>query len=255
MDSRICFARGFEHCHVNVILADYPDKVINQGTHMSEMSIYDFAQQLTAIALDMPVLIVETAEPSPQERLASYLAVASRASEPQVMETAFALALRTMRSIYSASTLNTMPTALKLKACETPMLALALEYSARSPQWQALIVRMMHDNVETGTGHLSVNRAKQAIKDIAKQAGYKQIKADLTDHDPSVRKAAIIMLGWLKNEKCVTPLLDAYDSLPEDEKQLVIAQLQEHYMHKLPFYLKWRVNKIQPELLALITCA
>ncbi|MFH7820748.1 hypothetical protein, partial [Neobacillus thermocopriae] len=74
---------------------------------MSEMSIYDFAQQLTAVALDMPVLIVETAEPSAEERLASYLAVASRASEPQVMETAFALALRTMRSIYSASTLNT----------------------------------------------------------------------------------------------------------------------------------------------------
>lgn len=222
---------------------------------MSEMSIYDFAQELTAVALDMPVLIVESAEQTAEERLASYLGVASRANEPQVMETAFALALRTMRSIYSASTLNTMPTALKLKACETPMLALALQYSARSPQWQALIVRMMHDNVETGTGHLSVNRAKQAIKDIARQAGYKQIKADLTDRDPAVRQAAIIMLGWLKNEKCVTPLLDAYESLPPAEKQMVIAQLQEHYMHKLPFYLKWRVNKIEPELMALIACA
>ena len=42
---------------------------------MSEMSIYDFAQELTAVALDMPVLIVESAEQTAEERLASYLGV------------------------------------------------------------------------------------------------------------------------------------------------------------------------------------
>lgn len=221
-------------------------------------------------------LIIEPQELSPRDRLDMYIAVAARASDLHVMETAIGMALRTIRAIENASISSTMPTAAKLKTCETPILNLALEFAAKSPEWRALIVQMMIENVATGSGHLSINRAKQVLKEIAKRAPFKnlvsELKVEATPPSPdslssspdsfsstssrapsspliaSKRSlAAIYLLGWLKHEKAIEPLVEAFEAANNEQQAAIVEMLQEHYSHKLPFYLKWRcANRQSP---------
>jgi hypothetical protein len=244
-----------------------------------------------AAAVTSSPLIIEPQELSPQARLDMYIAVAARASDLHVMETAIGMALRTIRAIANASISSTMPTAAKLKTCETPILNLALEFAAKSPEWRALIVQMMIENVATGSGHLSINRAKQVLKEIAKRAPFKnlvsELKVDATPPSPdsfsassdslssssdwfssapsralsstssrasssqriaSKRSlAAIYLLGWLKHEKAIEPLVEAFEAANDEQQAAIVEMLQEHYSHKLPFYLKWRcANRQSP---------
>ncbi len=221
-------------------------------------------------------LIIEPQELSPRDRLDMYIAVAARASDLHVMETAIGMALRTIRAIENASISSTMPTAAKLKTCETPILNLALEFAAKSPEWRALIVQMMIENVATGSGHLSINRAKQVLKEIAKRAPFKnlisELKVEAAPPSPdslssspdsflstssraasspliaSKRSlAAIYLLGWLKHEKAIEPLVEAFEAANNEQQAAIVEMLQEHYSHKLPFYLKWRcANRQSP---------
>ncbi len=236
-------------------------------------------------------LIIEPQELSPQARLDMYIAVAARASDLHVMETAIGMALRTIRAIENASISSTMPTAAKLKTCETPILNLALEFAAKSPEWRALIVQMMIENVATGSGHLSINRAKQVLKEIAKRAPFKNLVSELkveatppssdsfsassdslsassdsfssapsralsstpsrASSNPRIASkrslAAIYLLGWLKHEKAIEPLVEAFETANEEQQAAIVEMLQEHYSHKLPFYLKWRcANRQSP---------
>ena len=190
-------------------------------------------------------LIIEAQELSPQARLDMYISVASRANDLHVMETAFGIALRTIRSIQNASISSTMPTAAKLKACETPILNLSLEFAAKSPDWRALIVQMMIDNVSTGSGHLSVNRAKQVLKDIAKRTPFVSLTEEIKLPAGARRMAAIYLLGWLKHEKAIEPLVEAYEVTNGPHQTAIVEMLNDHYSHKLPFYLKWRCAKRQ----------
>ncbi len=236
-----------------------------------------------AVSTSSP-LIIEPQELSPQARLDMYIAVAARASDLHVMETAIGMALRTIRAIENASISSTMPTAAKLKTCETPILNLALEFAAKSPEWRALIVQMMIENVATGSGHLSINRAKQVLKEIAKRAPFKslvsELKVDATPPSPDTPSskpdslssapirtlastpsrahssplmaskrslAAIYLLGWLKHEKAIEPLVEAFEAANDEQQAAIVEMLQEHYSHKLPFYLKWRcANRQSP---------
>lgn len=230
-------------------------------------------------------LIIEPQELSPQARLDMYIAVAARAADLHVMETAIGMALRTIRAIENASISSTMPTAAKLKTCETPILNLVLEFAAKSPEWRALIVQMMIENVTTGSGHLSINRAKQVLKEIAKRAPFKNLVSELkieaappspdsfsttqssafsstSSREPSSTSsrapsspliaskrslAAIYLLGWLKHEKAIEPLVEAFEAANEEQQAAIVEMLQEHYSHKLPFYLKWRcANRQSP---------
>ncbi len=230
-------------------------------------------------------LIIEPQELSPQARLDMYIAVAARAADLHVMETAMGMALRTIRAIKNASISSTMPTAAKLKTCETPILNLVLEFAAKSPEWRALIVQMMIENVATGSGHLSINRAKQVLKEIAKRAPFKNLVSELkieaappspdsfsstpssilsstsssasssaSSRAPSTSLiaskrslAAIYLLGWLKHEKAIEPLVEAFETANDEQQAAIVEMLQEHYSHKLPFYLKWRcANRQSP---------
>ncbi len=192
-------------------------------------------------------LIIDEEELSVQARLDMYISIAARSNNSQVMETAFALALRTMRSMLNASISSTMPTASKLKTCETPILNLALEFAGKSAEWRAIIVQMMADNVSTGSGHLSVNRAKQVLKDIAKRTNFVNLVGELKQECSSRRMAAIYLLGWLKHEKAIEPLIEAFERATTAEQAAIVEMLSGHYMHKLPFHLKWRcANRHSP---------
>ncbi|CAN5424156.1 hypothetical protein BH11CYA1_BH11CYA1_09400 [soil metagenome] len=198
-------------------------------------------------ALSTPPLIIEAQELSPQARLDMYISVAARATDLHVMETAFGLALRTIRSIQNAGISSTMPTAAKLKTCETPILNLSLEFASKSPEWRALIVQMMIDNVSSGSGHLSINRAKQVLKEIAKRAPFASLVEEIKLPGGARRMAAIHLLGWLKHEKAIEPLVEAYELTNGPHQTAIIEMLNEHYTHKLPFYLKWRcANRKSP---------
>jgi|GEM_PF-665938 len=248
-------------------------------------SYSDSNSAATGAAVTSSPLIIEPQELSPQARLDMYVAVAARAADLHVMETAIGMALRTIRAIKSASISSTMPTAAKLKTCETPILNLVLEFAAKSPEWRALIVQMMIENVATGSGHLSINRAKQVLKEIAKRAPFKNLVSELkieaappspdsfsstpsgvlsstsssassstSSRAPSTSLiaskrslAAIYLLGWLKHEKAIEPLVEAFEAANEEQQAAIVEMLQEHYSHKLPFYLKWRcANRQSP---------
>lgn len=185
-------------------------------------------------------LIFDEQELSAEARLDMYISIAARATSLQVMETAFTIALRTMRALQNASISSTMPTASKLKTCETPILNLALEFAAKSPEWRALIVQMMADNVATGSGHLSINRAKQVLKDIAKKTNFANLVNELKTSTGARRIAAVYLLGWLKHERAIEPLIEALETATRQEEVVIIEMLESHYAHKLPFYLKWR---------------
>ncbi len=240
-------------------------------------SYSDSTSVATGAAVTSSPLIIEPQELSPQARLDMYIAVAARAADLHVMETAIGMALRTIRAIANASISSTMPTAAKLKTCETPILNLVLEFAAKSPEWRALIVQMMIENVATGSGHLSINRAKQVLKEIAKRAPFKNLVSELkveaappssdsfsstpssalsstSSRAPSSplmaskrSLAAIYLLGWLKHEKAIEPLVEAFEAANEEQQAAIVEMLQEHYSHKLPFYLKWRcANRQSP---------
>jgi hypothetical protein len=203
-------------------------------------------------------LIIEQGELTPEQKLHMYLTVARRSQQISVMENAFALALRTQRTIVSATLSNTMPTALKIKTCEIPVLKLFLEFGLRSPEWRALVVIMLCDNVENGCGHLTVNRAKQVLKELAKRAGATVLATELSAATMERRMAAVILLGWLKHERAIEPLVDAYDQVSYSEKKLILSTLETHYLPKLAYYLKWRrqaMTAIAEPLLALLETA
>ncbi|MBP9089394.1 hypothetical protein KBI23_00095 [bacterium] len=192
-------------------------------------------------------LIIEPQELSPQARLDMYISVAARASDLHVMETALGMTLRTIRAIQNAAISSTMPTAAKLKACETPILNIVLEFAGKSPEWRALVVQMMIENISTGSGHLSINRAKQVLKEIAKRAPFNNLVSELNMSSHARRMAAIYLLGWLKHEKAIEPLVEAFEVTNAKQQEAILEMLEEHYSHKLPFYLKWRcVNRQSP---------
>ncbi|MBU6451759.1 MAG: hypothetical protein KGS72_08285 [Cyanobacteria bacterium REEB67] len=191
----------------------------------------------------LPALTIEDAPPStssPAQDLQTYLDIARHSQHAAVMENALNMALRTQRAMIASTLSNTMPTALKIKSCEIPLLKLFLEFGSHSPQWRALIVSMLADNVETGSGHLTVNRAKQALKELAKRAGAKMLADELRAESNERRLAAITMLGWLKHERAIEPLVAAYDQAGDREKEEIRNTLETHYRPKLAYHFRWR---------------
>ena len=219
----------------------------SEGMVVSLSAVATYIGSPAAGSLSSSTLIIEPQELSPQARLDMYISVAARATDLHVMETAIGMALRTIRSIQNASISSTMPTAAKLKTCETPILNLALEFAAKSPEWRALIVQMMIENVGTGSGHLSINRAKQVLKEIAKRAPFNNLLSEIKISASKRSLAAIHLLGWLKHEKAIEPLVEAFEAANNEQQTAIVEMLKEHYSHKLPFYLKWRcANRQSP---------
>jgi hypothetical protein len=187
--------------------------------------------------------LAEQAQLVPCERLKFYLAMASNSRHVLVREQAFVLALRAQRVVAGAAVTSSMATAQKLKTCETPVLELFLEFG-RLPQLMPFVVRLLADNVDSGSGHLSVNRAKQALKELAKSIGFAALVGELASLDSERRSAAIYMLGWLKQERAIEPLVCHFAAADCAEKELVSAVLETHYSSRLAYYLRWRIRDI-----------
>lgn len=161
---------------------------------------------------------------------------------------AFDKALRIMQKLLRGSTANSMPTAMKLKAWEVPLLQYALEYSAKSPENRRIVTRRLVENLETGTGFFSINRAKQGLKVIAKKTGISTLEVELESDKDEARRAAAHLLGWLKHEKAVLPLLKAFCQGARSDRRIIGRVLKLHYSHLAPFY----ADRFMPEFHASI---
>lgn len=187
--------------------------------------------------------LAQQAQLVPWERLKFYLAVARNSRHVSVREQAFVLALRAQRVVASAAVNYSMATAKKIKTCETPVLELFLEFGGM-PQLMPFVVRLLTDNVDSGSGHLSVNRAKQALKEIARSLGFAALVGELASLDTERRSAAIHLLGWLKQERAIEPLVCHFAAADCAEKKLVSSVLETHYISRLSYYLRWRTRDI-----------
>ncbi len=156
---------------------------------------------------------------------------------------AFDKALRIMQKLLRGSTNNSMPTAMKLKAWEVPLLQYALEYSAKSPENRRIVVRRLVENLESGTGFFSINRSKQGLKVIAKKTGLSTLESEIESDKDDVRRTAAHLLGWMKHEKAVLPLLRAYCQGARSDRRVVGRVLKAHYSHLAPFY----AHRFMPE--------
>lgn len=165
---------------------------------------------------------------------------------------AFDKALRIMQKLLRGTTTNSMPTAMKLKAWEVPLLQYALEYSAKSPENRRIVVRRLVENLETGTGFFSINRSKQGLKVIAKKTGLSTLEDELQSDKDEVRRTAAHLLGWMKHEKSVLPLLRAYCQGARSDRRIVGRVLKLHYSHLAPFYAHRYMPEFHSTLVALI---
>ena len=167
---------------------------------------------------------------------------------------AFDKALRIMQKILRGANSNSMPTAMKLKAWEVPLLQYALEYSARSPENRRIVVRRLVENLETGTGFFSINRTKQGLKVIAKKTGLSTLESEIESERDDVRRTAAHLLGWMKHEKAVLPLLKAYCQGARSDRRIVGRVLKAHYSHLAPFYAHRFMPEFHAAVVALINC-
>lgn len=148
---------------------------------------------------------------------------------------AFDKAMRITQKLMRGSTSNSMPTAMKLKSWEVPLLQYALDYSSKSPLNRRIVVRKLVENLEIGSGFFSINRAKQGLKVISKKTGLPTLEWELENGEDDARRAAAHLLGWMKNEKALMPLLKAFCVGPRSDRRVVGRVLKMHYSHLLPY--------------------
>lgn len=165
-----------------------------------------------------------------------------------IRKEAFDRALRIMQKLLRGSTANSMPTAMKLKAWEVPLLQYAIEYSSKSPENRRIVTKHLVENLDTGSGFFSINRAKQGLKVIAKRAGLSTLESELISDNDDTRRAAAHLLGWTKHEKAVLPLLKAFCQGARSDRRIIGRILRHHYSHLAPFY----AHRYLPEFHALV---
>lgn len=132
------------------------------------------------------------------------------------------------RNLSSFESDSRMPYSLKQRQIELPMLEFSVEKALSSPKWREIVVAAMLENVEKGPGHLSVHRAKQALKQIASAIGIRNLTDLLNSHDPIQCHQAAHLLGWLKNPRAARPLLQALDN-KHASSAAIMEVMQTHY--------------------------
>jgi hypothetical protein len=120
-----------------------------------------------------------------------------------------AMVEKRQRNLSSFSAESRMPFALKQRQIELPMLEYSVRVALSAPKCRQVVVRALLENIEKGPGHLSVHRAKDALKQIANAIGMNNLAAMLSSTDPMEAAQAVELLGWLKNSRAAIPLLDA----------------------------------------------
>ncbi|CAN5366389.1 hypothetical protein BH10CYA1_BH10CYA1_19620 [soil metagenome] len=132
------------------------------------------------------------------------------------------------RNLSSFSAESKMPFALKQRQIELPMLEYSVSLALSSPKWRQVVVRALLENIEKGPGHLSVHRAKDALKQIAASIGLTNLSSMIYSHEQTEAEQAAHLLGWLKNPRAAQPLLD---SIHREHlgNQLITKILELHY--------------------------
>lgn len=132
------------------------------------------------------------------------------------------------RNLSSFSAESKMPFALKQRQIELPMLEYSVSLALSSPNWRQVVVRALLENIEKGPGHLSVHRAKDALKQIAASIGLTNLSSMLHSHDQTEAEQAAHLLGWLKNPRAAQPLLALLHRGHQSSK-LLSNIMQQHY--------------------------
>lgn len=190
-----------------------------------------------------PTVAAPSAELTLEQELVLAKHLAEAAPQEVMKLEAYDKVLRIMQRMLRGTTSNSMPTAMKLKAWEVPLLQYALEFSAKSPDNRRIVTRRLVENLETGSGFFSVNRSKQGLKVIAKKTGLSTLEFELQSDKDDVRRTAAHLLGWSKHEKAVMPLLRAFCQGARSDRRFVGRVLKHHYSHLAPFY----AHRFMPE--------
>lgn len=167
------------------------------------------------------------------------------AAEPDIKEDAeFDKAMVELRKHYANQCANKqMSFALKQRFVEAPMVEYAVSYSLSSLTRRQVAVRRLVENVEKGPGHLSVNRAKQALKEIGSSVGFKNLLAELQSNDARCRWQAAHLVGWLKDAKAIDPLIDVYIVGDDDMRQAIDSILRRHFSNQFCWLAERRITK------------
>lgn len=119
-------------------------------------------------------------------------------------------------------------TQVKLAMRETRMLDFVLNLAAESDEMRTLVVRMMMKNERTRTGHFTVNRARQALRLVARMAGVRRLIQQLDSADPELVEQAVYLMGRVNNQAVVPHLLRMYKRQPR-AMQNKIEEALYHY--------------------------
>jgi hypothetical protein len=206
-----------------------------------------------AFQATLPLPVVAPAmELTPEQELVITKHLAEVAPAETIKLEAFDKAMRIMQKLMRGSTSNSMPTAMKLKSWEVPLLQYALEYSSKSPLNRRIVVRKLVENLEIGSGFFSINRAKQGLKVISKKTGLQTLEWELENGEDDARRTAAHLLGWMKHEKALMPLLRAFCVGPRSDRRVVGRVLKQHYSHLLPYFASRHFPEFEATVKALL---
>jgi hypothetical protein len=144
-------------------------------------------------------------------------------------EQKYHLAMQEMRQRnLSSFTESRMPFALKQRQIELPMIDYSVTLALSAPKWRQVVVRALLENIEKGPGHLSVHRAKDALKQIAASIGLNNLVSMMSSTDPTESAQAVHLLGWLKNARAANPLVASYRK-GHPCSDLIASVVAQHY--------------------------
>ncbi|MBZ0186832.1 MAG: HEAT repeat domain-containing protein [Candidatus Obscuribacterales bacterium] len=141
---------------------------------------------------------------------------------------ALGAALQCVRQKELAGSDMSMSVKARLSACETRMLDFVLDILVQNPQLESLIFEFLLMNVEGYCGHLSINRARQGLRIMARNAGTRSLLKRLASDSEDQVKMAVVLLGRVKNPNVVPHLLKVYDESGEQLRDLAVEALL-HY--------------------------
>lgn len=116
----------------------------------------------------------------------------------------------------------------RLSAAETSMLEFLFAISCKDARLRFLIFDFIMLNIEGHCGHLPVNRARQALRMMARQSGTRELLKDLDSGREDLKCMAVVLLGRVKNPNVVHNLLQIYGSGSGRLKDLA-ADALKHY--------------------------
>jgi hypothetical protein len=122
-----------------------------------------------------------------------------------------------------------MPTNLKQRYIEQEILRESVDLAVSSAQLRRPIIETLLENVEKGPGHLSIHRAKRALKEISARLGLKFVSELLYAHDYTDRCQAAHLLGWLRSVRATKALLQAHRMADEQTREVILVVLKKHY--------------------------